>query len=42
MGRSKAQREHDAQSAKRAEIDATRFGWLAAILAAAAVIWLAA
>jgi len=42
MGRSNSPREHDAESAKRAKIEAMRFCWLAAILAAAAVIWLAA
>jgi hypothetical protein len=42
MGTSKPQREHDAESARRAETDAMRFGWLAAILAAAAVLWLTA
>ena len=42
MRRSKAQREHDAESARLAEIDAMWFAWFAAILAAGAVIWLAA
>ena len=42
MSGSKAQREHDAESARLAEIDAMWFAWFAAILAAGAVIWLAA
>jgi len=44
MGMSKAPREHDAdaESAKRAQVDAMRFAWLAAILAAGAVLWLTA
>ena len=42
MGTSKAHREHDAESARRADSDAWRFSWLAAILAAAAVLWLTA
>jgi len=42
MGTSKAHREHDAESARRAETDARWFGWLAAIVAAGAVLWLTA
>jgi hypothetical protein len=39
MGRTN---EIDAEAARRADADARRFGWLAAIRAAAAAIWLTA
>jgi hypothetical protein len=42
MGRSQVQREIDAESARRADADAMWFGWLTAILAAAAVLLLTA
>jgi hypothetical protein len=40
MSRGRPQREHDAESARLAEIDAMWFGWLGAIVAAGAVLWL--